>query len=63
MVKQATQFPLLTIISMADHREVPQYMDIPWFITCVIALTISARTKQKTISNQTVDGTTMKYAS
>lgn len=24
---------LLTIISIAVHREVPQYMDMPWFIT------------------------------
>jgi hypothetical protein len=33
------------MISMADHRDVPQYMDIPWLITWVIALTISAETK------------------
>ena len=31
----------LTMISMADQREVPQYMDMPWLMTCVMALTIS----------------------
>lgn len=37
--------PSLTMISMADHRDVPQYMDMPWLITCVIALTISVNIK------------------
>lgn len=31
-----------TMISMALQREVPQYMAIPWFITNVMARTISA---------------------
>lgn len=35
----------LTIISIADQRDVPQYMDMPWLITCVMALTISATRK------------------
>ncbi|TNN36446.1 hypothetical protein EYF80_053388 [Liparis tanakae] len=26
-----------------DHRDVPQYMDIPWLITWVIDLTISVK--------------------
>ena len=30
------------MISMALQREVPQYMAIPWFITKVMARTISA---------------------
>lgn len=37
-------FPLLsilTMISIADQRDVPQYMDMPWLMTCVMALTIS----------------------
>jgi len=29
------------MISIADQRDVPQYMDIPWLMTCVMALTIS----------------------
>lgn len=29
------------MISIALHREVPQYIAIPWFITCVMARTIS----------------------
>ena len=32
----------LAMISMALQREVPQYMAIPWFITKVMARTISA---------------------
>lgn len=35
------------MISMADHRDVPQYMDIPWLITCVIALTISVKRQRQ----------------
>lgn len=31
----------ITMISIALHREVPQYIAIPWFITCVMARTIS----------------------
>lgn len=31
-----------TMISMALQRDVPQYMAIPWFITNVMARTISA---------------------
>lgn len=31
----------LTIISIGLQREVPQYMAMPWFITWVIALTVS----------------------
>lgn len=31
----------LTIISTDVHRDVPQYMAIPWLITWVIALTVS----------------------
>lgn len=30
-----------TMISIALQREVPQYIAIPWLITCVIARTIS----------------------
>ena len=30
-----------TMISVGDHLDVPQYMAQPWFITYVIALTIS----------------------
>lgn len=29
------------MISIALHLEVPQYIAIPWFITCVMARTIS----------------------
>lgn len=29
------------MISIADQRDVPQYMDRPWLMTCVMALTIS----------------------
>ncbi len=32
---------VLTMISIADQRDVPQYMDMPWLMTCVMALTIS----------------------
>lgn len=32
----------LTMISMALQRDVPQYIAIPWFITNVMARTISA---------------------
>ncbi len=35
--------PQHTIISMGDHRDVPQYIDHPWFIKCVNARTISAK--------------------
>lgn len=31
------------MISIALQREVPQYIAIPWFITCVIARTISVQ--------------------
>lgn len=31
----------LTIISTDVHRDVPQYIAIPWLITWVIALTVS----------------------
>lgn len=56
--------PSLTMISMADHRDVPQYMDMPWLITCVIALTISVNIKYERadmhiVINQTVDGATI----
>lgn len=34
------------MISMALQRDVPQYMAMPWLITCVIARTISAGQKQ-----------------
>lgn len=36
----------LTMISMEVHRDVPQYMAIPWLMTWVIALTVSAKTAQ-----------------
>lgn len=32
----------LTIISIGLQRDVPQYMAMPWFITWVIARTVSA---------------------
>lgn len=32
---------------MALQRDVPQYIAMPWFITCVIARTISAGKKSK----------------
>lgn len=38
---------MLTIISMAVHRDVPQYIAIPWLITCVIALTISTERRRR----------------
>ena len=37
----------LTMISVGDHREVPQYMAQPWLITNVKALTISTKIKDK----------------
>lgn len=40
----------LTIISIADQRDVPQYMDMPWLMTCVMALTISV-TKKHTVDS------------
>lgn len=38
---------MLTIISMAVHRDVPQYIAIPWLITWVIALTISTERRRR----------------
>lgn len=35
----------LTMISMALHLEVPQYIAMPWLITCVMARTISVETQ------------------
>lgn len=35
-----------TMISIEVHRDVPQYMAIPWLITWVIALTVSTNTVQ-----------------
>lgn len=35
----------LTMISMPLQREVPQYMAMPWLMTCVMARTISVGTK------------------
>lgn len=37
----------LTMISMEVHRDVPQYIAIPWLITWVIALTVSTKTAQQ----------------
>lgn len=38
---------------MELQRDVPQYMAIPWLITCVIARTVSAN--KKNVYNQTQD--------
>lgn len=35
------------MISMEVHRDVPQYMAIPWLMTWVIALTVSAKRAQR----------------
>lgn len=40
----------LTMISMALQRDVPQYMAIPWFITNVMARTISAKSQVHSLS-------------
>lgn len=37
----------LTIISIGLQRDVPQYMAMPWFITWVIARTVSASYTQQ----------------
>lgn len=39
------------MISMALQRDVPQYMAMPWFITCVMARTISAGKKTNKYEN------------
>lgn len=36
------------MISIADQRDVPQYMDMPWLMTWVMALTISENTQPQT---------------
>lgn len=46
---------MLTIISMAVHRDVPQYIAIPWLITCVIALTISTERRRRRRKKRTFD--------
>lgn len=41
----------LTIISMGLQRDVPQYMAMPWFITWVMARTVSAANKTQAVLN------------
>lgn len=37
------------MISMELHRDVPQYMAIPWLMTWVIARTVSEREREETM--------------